>query len=164
MGATGAPPLAVHSFVRGMADEHVSQLSRVARYIAFPARHRLFEEGGRADRFWLLETGQVALDVHVPGYGLVIIETLGRGEVIGWSWLFPPYQWQLGAVTIQPTQAFELDGPAVCRAVRRRSGPQPRTHSAVHTCGGASPAGNPDAAAGGLPRAGAILTVPPVRH
>lgn len=115
MGATGAPPLTVHPFVRGMAHEHVSRLGETARYIAVPARYRLIEEGGTADRFWLLEAGQVALDVHVPGYGLVIIETLGRGEVIGWSWLFPPYQWQLGAVTIQPTQAFELNGPAVRR-------------------------------------------------
>lgn len=113
MSTTSGPPLTAHPFVRGMADEHVTRLGEVTRYIALPAKFRLFEEGGTADRFWLIEAGQVALDVHVPGYGIVIIETLGRGEVIGWSWLFPPYQWQLGAVTIQPTQAFELDGRAV---------------------------------------------------
>jgi CRP/FNR family transcriptional regulator, cyclic AMP receptor protein len=113
MNIAGAPSLSVHPFVRGMAGEHISWLDRVTRYISVPARHRLFEEGGTADRFWLIEAGQVALDLVVPGYGRVIVETLGRGEVIGWSWLFPPYQWQLGAVTMQPTEAFELESRAV---------------------------------------------------
>jgi CRP-like cAMP-binding protein len=49
----------------------------------------------------------------VPGHGRVIIETLGRGDVIGLSWLLPPYQWRFGAVTTAPMQAFELDGRAV---------------------------------------------------
>ncbi len=113
MSRLDAPPLTVHPFVRGMAAEHIAKLSEVTRYIAVPARYRLFEEGGTADRFWLIEAGQVALDLHMPGYGPVIIETLGRGDVIGLSWLFPPYQWTLGAVTMQPTQAFELDSRAV---------------------------------------------------
>jgi CRP-like cAMP-binding protein len=96
-----------------MAPEHIARLNEATRYVSMPARHRIFEEGGTADRFWLITAGQVALDVHVPGHGPVIIETLGRGEVIGWSWLFPPFQWLLGAVTMQPTQAFEIDGRAV---------------------------------------------------
>ena len=103
----------MHPFVRGMAEEHIARLSEVTPYIAVPARYRLFEEGGTANRFWLIEAGQVALDLHVPGHGPIIIETVGRGDVIGWSWPLPPYQWQLGAATMQPTQAFELDGRAV---------------------------------------------------
>jgi CRP/FNR family transcriptional regulator, cyclic AMP receptor protein len=113
MSATDAPPLTAHPFVAGMSDDHIARLDRVSRYISVPARHRLFDEGGTADRFWLIEAGQVALDLHVPGQGPVIIETLGRGDVIGWSWLFPPFEWLLGAITMQPTQAFELDGRAV---------------------------------------------------
>lgn len=113
MSTTDAPPLTAHPFVRGMSGQQLSRLSEVTRYVAVPARYRLFEEGGTADRFWLVAAGQVALDLHVPGHGPVIIETLGRGDVIGWSWLFPPYEWLLGAVTMQPTQAFELNGRAV---------------------------------------------------
>ena len=113
MSTTNSPPLTAHPFVRGMKAEHIAQLSGVTHYVSVPARYRLFEEGGTADRFWLIEAGQVALDLHVPGHGPVIIETLGRGDVIGWSWLFPPFEWLLGAVTMQPTQAFEMDGRAV---------------------------------------------------
>ena len=113
MSLTNSPPLTQHPFLRGMTEEHIARLNQVTRYIAVPARHRLFDEGGTADRFWLIEAGQVALDLHVPGHGPVIIETLGRGDVIGWSWLFPPFEWLLGGVTMQATQAFELDGRAV---------------------------------------------------
>jgi CRP-like cAMP-binding protein len=113
MNSTSAPALAGHQFTRGMPDDYVARLSGAARHIRVPARHRLFEEGGTADRFWLIQAGQVALDMHVPGRGLVVIEALGMGDVIGWSWLYPPYQWRLGAIALRPTQAFEVDGPAV---------------------------------------------------
>jgi CRP/FNR family transcriptional regulator, cyclic AMP receptor protein len=113
MSTTDSPPLTAHPFVRGMRAEQAVRLNDAACYVSMPSRHRIFDEGGAADRFWLIETGQVALDLHVPGHGPVIIETLGRGDVIGWSWLFPPFEWLLGAVTMQPTQAFELNGRAV---------------------------------------------------
>lgn len=105
--------LAAHAFLRGMPIVQVAELAPAASLVQLPARHRLFEDGGFANRFWLIRSGSVALDLHVPGYGWVIIETLGLGEVVGWSWLFPPYEWAYGAVTLQPTETFEFDGPAV---------------------------------------------------
>ncbi len=96
-----------------MPADYVAALSGAAKHVKLPARHRLFEEGGTADRFWLIQAGQVALDMQVPGRGLVVIEALGMGDVVGWSWLYPPYQWRLGAIALRPTQAFEVDGPAV---------------------------------------------------
>lgn len=67
-------------------------LAAHAQPIKLPVWHRLCEEGGTADRFWLIEAGQVALDAFVPGDGRVIIENLGRGDAVGLSWLFPPYR------------------------------------------------------------------------
>ncbi len=78
-----------------------------------PARCRLFDEGGTADRFWIIDAGQAALDVLIPGKGRIVIETLGRGDVIGLSWLQQPYQWHYGACTTQPMQAIEFDARAV---------------------------------------------------
>jgi CRP-like cAMP-binding protein len=113
MNSTRAAALAGHQFTRGMTEDHLALLAGAARHVRLPARHRLFDEGGTADRLWLMQAGRVALDMHVPGRGPVVIETLGMGDVIGWSWLYPPFQWQLGAVAMQPVQAFELDGRAV---------------------------------------------------
>ncbi|KAB1990470.1 cyclic nucleotide-binding domain-containing protein [Streptomyces triticiradicis] len=89
------------------------RLMRLAREVSFDAGARLFEEGGRADRFWIVRTGTVGLDLHVPGRRPDPIETLGHGELIGWSWHFPPYLWQLGAEAMSPVRAWEFDAEAV---------------------------------------------------
>ena len=100
-------------FLRGMSDDHLARLAEVASVVSLPARHRMFTVGMVAKRFWLIRAGQVAVDVDVPGQGRIVVETLGRGDLIGVSWFFPPFQWQFGAVTIQPTEAIELDAAAV---------------------------------------------------
>lgn len=105
--------LAGHEFFRGMPTSRLDRLAKIAHLVEVPARRRFFEEGQRADRFWLIEAGRVAIDLHVPGRGTVIIETLGPGMVLGWSWLFPPYEWRFGAAAVEPVRALVLDGRAV---------------------------------------------------
>jgi CRP/FNR family transcriptional regulator, cyclic AMP receptor protein len=100
-------------FLRGMPSVQLAGLAELCEHVSIPPGQRLFDEGSRADRFWLIDAGQVTLDASVPGQGRVIIETLGRGDVIGLSWMLAPYQWRFGAVATQPTQAFLFDAPAV---------------------------------------------------
>jgi CRP/FNR family transcriptional regulator, cyclic AMP receptor protein len=116
-----AEALAGHPFLHGMSRDHLAVLAGAASDVTFPARHRLFEDGGSASRFWLLQSGHVNLDLHVPGQGQVRIDTIGIGELLGWSWLFPPYKWAFGAVAASPVEAFEFDG----RAVRARCASDP---------------------------------------
>ncbi len=113
MSEVTASSLATHPFLHGMAPEHLEVLASAARAVSFPARYRLFEEGGNATRYWLIQSGHVALDLYVPGDARVVIEHIGMGEILGWSWLFPPYQWNFGAVTASAVQAFEFDAPEV---------------------------------------------------
>jgi CRP-like cAMP-binding protein len=96
-----------------MAADHLDRLAVAAHYEDVPAGHRFFEEGGPADRFWLIQAGRVVLDLHVPGRGGLIIESLERGTVLGWSWLFPPHEWRFGAVVVEPVRAIVLDAEAV---------------------------------------------------
>jgi CRP-like cAMP-binding protein len=105
--------LAAHPFLHGMPRDQLDVLATAASDVTFPARHRLFEDGGNATRFWLIQSGHVSLDLHVPGEGPVVIETIGMGELLGWSWLFPPFKWAFGAVAATPVRAFEFDAPAV---------------------------------------------------
>jgi CRP/FNR family transcriptional regulator, cyclic AMP receptor protein len=101
---------------RGLPSGQIARLAANARHISIPACCRLFEEGAPADRFWIVDAGEVALDVLVPGVGRLVIETLGRGDIVGLSWFVPPYQWQFGAVCKQPMQAFEFDARAIRKA------------------------------------------------
>lgn len=93
--------------------DHRDRLMQFAREVSFPVGSRLFEEGRRADRFWIIRTGTVALDLHVPGRRSAVIETLGHGELVGWSWHFPPCVWQLGAEATSPVRAWEFDAESV---------------------------------------------------
>ncbi|MBP5909662.1 cyclic nucleotide-binding domain-containing protein [Streptomyces sp. LBUM 1478] len=94
---------------------HRDRLLRVAREVDLRPGTRLFEEGGRADRFWVVRDGRVALDLHMPGRRTPVIETLGAGDLVGWSWLYEPYVWQLGAGAVTQVAAHEFDAVAVRR-------------------------------------------------
>ncbi|MFI9614988.1 Crp/Fnr family transcriptional regulator [Streptomyces sp. NPDC052023] len=98
---------------RGLPAEHRERLMRIAREVSFDAGVRLFEEGRRADRFWIIRTGTVTLDLKVPGRRAAVIESLGPGQLVGWSWHFPPYLWHLGAEAMSPVRAWEFDADAV---------------------------------------------------
>jgi len=108
-----AEALANHPFLHGMSRDHLAVLAEAATDVMFPARHRLCEDGHNATHFWLLQSGQVALDLDVPGQGRMKVETIGMGELLGWSWLFPPYKWAFGAMAVTAVEAFEFDAPAV---------------------------------------------------
>jgi CRP/FNR family cyclic AMP-dependent transcriptional regulator len=111
--------LGAQPFLRGLSDEQLARLSMLCQHVAVPSRQRLFEEGTTADRFWLIDAGQVTLDATVPGEGRLIIGALGRGDVLGLSWLAAPYQWRFGAITTQPMQGFEFEARAVRAACER---------------------------------------------
>ncbi|MFJ8932877.1 cyclic nucleotide-binding domain-containing protein [Streptomyces sp. NPDC102364] len=99
--------------VRSLDRAHGERLMGTARQVNIPAGTRVFEEGGHADRFWIVRTGTVALDMHIPGRRPAVIETLGFGELVGWSWLFKPYVWQLGAQAMTLVRAYEFDAAQV---------------------------------------------------
>ncbi|MFE3249110.1 cyclic nucleotide-binding domain-containing protein [Streptomyces sp. NPDC059209] len=92
---------------------HRERLLGLAHARTFPAGHRLFEEEGDADRFWLIRQGEIALDLHAPGKRTPVIETLGPGQQVGWSWIFPPYRWHLGARALDAVDTWEFDAAKV---------------------------------------------------
>ncbi|MFD8983720.1 Crp/Fnr family transcriptional regulator [Streptomyces sp. NPDC059564] len=96
-----------------LSAEHRGRLMSQAREVNFREGARLFDEGGRADSFWIVRSGTVTLETPVPGRRAAPVESLGPGELVGWSWLFPPYVWQLSAEAMTLVRAYEFDGPTV---------------------------------------------------
>jgi CRP-like cAMP-binding protein len=88
-------------------------LAAAGRDVCYPAGVRLIAEGDAADRCWLIREGRIMLDAHVPGHGDVVVQTLGRGDLVGWSWLVPPYRWRFGARVAEPVRAVEFDSAAL---------------------------------------------------
>jgi CRP-like cAMP-binding protein len=100
----GAPLLA------GLSRSHLGLIAGCGRNQRIDGGIYLLREGEPADRFFLIREGAVALEIHSPGRGAIIIETLHPGEMVGWSWLFAPYRWQLDGRTVEPTALVAFDG------------------------------------------------------
>ncbi|HET8681074.1 MAG TPA: cyclic nucleotide-binding domain-containing protein [Micromonosporaceae bacterium] len=107
--------LTSHPFLAGLPPGWVEHLAGQVRQVGYPAGFRIFREGGPAEHFWLIDSGRVAIDVHIPGRGDVLIETLPAGAVLGWSWLSPPYRWHFGAVAVELTHTVQFDAAGVTR-------------------------------------------------
>ncbi|MFI5670704.1 Crp/Fnr family transcriptional regulator [Streptomyces sp. NPDC051704] len=96
-----------------LSAEYRGRLMSQAREVNFPEGARIFEEGSRAETFWIVRSGTVTLQVPMPAGRPAPVENLGPGELVGWSWLFPPYTWQLSAEAMTPVRSYEFDATAV---------------------------------------------------
>ncbi|MBX5454501.1 MAG: cyclic nucleotide-binding domain-containing protein [Acidobacteriia bacterium] len=98
-----------HSFFAGLGDAFLALVSGCARNVRFEAGHYLFHEGEPANEFYLLRHGRVALELHAPGRGPITFQTLGEGEIVGVSWLIPPYRWAYDARALTLVRAIGVD-------------------------------------------------------
>jgi len=105
--------LAVHDFVADLPADMLRRLAVHGRPVFRASGTRLFREDTPADRFWLVHSGCVVIDFHVPGRGDIVIERIGPGAVVGWSWLLEPHRWRFGAVIAQDIRAVEFDAAGV---------------------------------------------------
>lgn len=104
------PILAQHPFFQDIEPLYLQLMVGCAANVRFAAGDDLFREGDVADRFYLIRHGHVALQVFIPGQGRITIETIEAGEVLGWSWLFPPYRWHFDAQALELSRAIAFDG------------------------------------------------------
>jgi CRP/FNR family transcriptional regulator, cyclic AMP receptor protein len=102
--------LAQHPFFRDLAPEHLATISGCASNEVCAAGTFLCREGQAADRFYVLRFGRVAVEIATPVGGPVVVETVEPGEVLGWSWLFPPYKWHFDARATTLVRMLALDG------------------------------------------------------
>ncbi len=94
----------------GLAPAHLQLIAGCARNEHVEAGTLLFREGEAADRFFLVRAGAVALEIVAPAGGALVIETLHDGDVVGWSWLFPPHRWRFEGRATTPTGLIAFDG------------------------------------------------------
>ncbi|MEU7767744.1 cyclic nucleotide-binding domain-containing protein [Nocardia sp. NPDC049190] len=93
----------------GLSRDELTVLARIGKGVSFPPGQRLFTEHAPADRCWLICDGLVQLDAQIPGRGEEVVQTLGRGDLLGWSWRVAPYRWHFGAKCIDAVTAIEFD-------------------------------------------------------
>lgn len=110
MMQTLEPLLAEHPFLRGLESRYLNFIVGCASNVRFNAGQYLFREGEEANRFYMIRQGKVAVEIRAAKRDSIIVQTIGEGEVLGWSWLVPPYRWRFDARAIELTRAIALDG------------------------------------------------------
>jgi len=98
--------VALHPFLAGMNHRQLALLTDCAGARHFKAKQTILREGEFANGFYLIETGNVALESEAGLGESIAIQTLGAGNLLGWSWMFPPYVWQFTARAVKPTTAL----------------------------------------------------------
>lgn len=98
-----------HKFFDGMTEAHLSELEGCAKTAHFAAQEVIFRQNEDADAFYIVLDGRIAVDVQTPDRGGATIQTLEAGDVLGWSWLFPPYEWRFDARAVEDTRVIAMD-------------------------------------------------------
>jgi CRP/FNR family cyclic AMP-dependent transcriptional regulator len=102
--------IANHPFFAGLDGGFTNLMVSCAANVRFKAGDYIFREGDPANSFYLIREGRVAVEVFAPHHEPIIVATLGVGEILGWSWLLPPYHWKNHAHAVEETRAIALDG------------------------------------------------------
>ena len=110
MPQTLEPLLRGHKFFAGLDPAYLSLLAGCASNEVFPADSLLFREGDPAQTFYLIREGKLALEIAAPGRGALVVQTLGEGDVAGFSWLIDTHVWHFDGRADERVRAVEVDG------------------------------------------------------
>jgi CRP-like cAMP-binding protein len=99
----------------GLDQDQLELIAGCGTNVVFTAGERMFREGDQADTFFLIRQGLAALDAYVPHRGQVTVATVGPGEIVGWSWLVPPYRWHFTGRAVELVRTVQFDGACLRR-------------------------------------------------
>jgi len=105
--------LAAHAFFKNMPHGLLQAAAAGAKLRAYRAGEFLLREGRVADEFFVVLDGKVALEVFAADRRRITVQTVGPGEVLGWSWLAPPHRWSLDAIAVKTTHAITVESAAL---------------------------------------------------
>ncbi len=101
--------LAKHPFLHEFDPRHLPLLAEGASLVRFDPGQVISHEGQEAKDFYLILDGKIALEALIPSQGQVQFQTIGAGDALGWSWLFPPFQWHFSSRALEASQAVRWD-------------------------------------------------------
>jgi CRP/FNR family transcriptional regulator, cyclic AMP receptor protein len=110
--AASIDELRSHPFFKGLKEEHLARLAPQCSFVELAAGTLMLKQGDPATSFFLIVSGMVTL-THAGLHRNVPIQTLGAGDAVGWSWLFPPYAWHFNAMAVEAVRALRFDGQAL---------------------------------------------------
>ncbi|MEM0440613.1 MAG: Crp/Fnr family transcriptional regulator [Candidatus Caldarchaeum sp.] len=111
-----------HSFTKGLDEEKINALASIGSLARYTAGQKIFEENEVHRKFYLIVYGQIALYFYIPGRGEFRFETIGPGQVLGWSSLVPPFKKTAGAIVLENTLSIVFDSEKILRMIEADKG------------------------------------------
>ena len=105
--------LAAHAFFSALNEDYIKLLSEFVTERQVAKGEVLFQQGKVADKFYLVRKGQVSVQVPALVGPPLELQFLGENQMLGWSWLIPPYRWNFMARAVEDTELLEFDGLAI---------------------------------------------------
>jgi len=117
-GKTWAPEtlervLISHPLWDGCEPRYIQLLVECASNVSFNVGEIIFRQGQEADQFYRIRYGRVVLEISTPAGDPIVLQTVGEGDFLGWSWMITPYRWHFDARAVQLTRAILLDGTCI---------------------------------------------------
>jgi len=98
-----------YPFFAGLSADHIKLITTCAKDVEFPEQHYIFRAGDLADYLYVIRDGLVSIELSTPDRGVTRLQAVDKGEVLGWSWIAPPYRWHFDARTLRHTHALAFD-------------------------------------------------------
>jgi CRP-like cAMP-binding protein len=102
--------VAEHPFFKQMPASYQTLIAGCGKNVRFDSGQLLAKTGDPANSFFAIRHGRVSVELHSAERGPLILQTLEAGDIIGWSWLFPPYLWKFDVRAVEPVRAISFDG------------------------------------------------------
>ncbi|MFZ1682842.1 MAG: cyclic nucleotide-binding domain-containing protein [Candidatus Zixiibacteriota bacterium] len=109
--------LSEHPFFSGMSQAHLDLMVGCASNVKFDAGQYIDRAGELANYFYIIRVGKVAVEMYHPAAGAITIQTVGEGDIVGWSFLFPPFIGHFDSIAVDLTRAIALDGACLRKKV-----------------------------------------------
>jgi CRP/FNR family transcriptional regulator, cyclic AMP receptor protein len=107
---TSIEELRAFRLLTDLSEKDLHSVATMCKTVTYLPGDAIITEGKEANACWLIRHGLVALDVRLPNGSTQTVQTLGAGDVLGWSWLLEPYKWRFDAHAVEPVEALEIDG------------------------------------------------------
>jgi CRP/FNR family transcriptional regulator, cyclic AMP receptor protein len=102
-----------HAFLQGASEQFLNELGEFSKEASFEVGEVILTEGAYADRCFLIRQGRLQLELRGGRELPVVLQMLRPGDILGWSWLYPPFQWHFTARALEHCEMVELNAASL---------------------------------------------------
>jgi CRP-like cAMP-binding protein len=105
--------LSAHEFFSEFSDDSLKFLCECSSMREIKKGQILFLQGEHADRFYVIRKGRISLQMPAIMGPTLEIQSVDEGQILGWSWLISPYQWNFQTKAEEDSELLQFDGTAI---------------------------------------------------